>query len=399
MMKSIFLPALLILSLITTCAEVDISVPGFPQIASFYGVTEGLVQATITYNFFGFFLGALLYGPLSESFGRRKIMLIGNGIMMLGAIACVFAPSMSTLLFSRFVQGIGASTSVVLVFAMIVDIYEGNKAMQLIGLTNAVLSTAMAIAPVVGGIINKIVGWHGNYIAVAALSAVSWLLLVLFLPESKKTFDKFSTKKIANDYMQLLSSLNFTSVSLIPSLLFAAYMSYIAASSFLYMETFELSVISFAFQQAIIVGVFAVTSLFADKLIPLLGPQGVVKVGMFLSSIACILMLMMNSILPNTYYLLTIFMCLFGVGFAICYPVIFSASLSIFPNMRGTASSLIMAIRALLVTGFTAMVGYFYDRQVFVVALFITLGVFLAILFSAYWISSENQKKGELSSI
>ncbi|WP_371222912.1 hypothetical protein ACA351_04110 [Orientia tsutsugamushi] len=75
---------------------------------------------------------------------------------------------------------------------------------------------------------------------------------------------------------------------------------------------------------------------------------------------------------------MTSLMCLFAVGFAICYPVIFSESLSIFPALNGTASSLIMSLRALLVAAFTATTGYIYDNSLIMVALPIASGVFLA---------------------
>ncbi len=76
-MPRIFLP-LLILSIIACCIEVEISVPGFPDIANYFNVSDGVVQLTVAYNFLGFCLSALFYGPLSECYGRRKVMIVGN---------------------------------------------------------------------------------------------------------------------------------------------------------------------------------------------------------------------------------------------------------------------------------------------------------------------------------
>ncbi|CAM5294482.1 Drug resistance transporter OS=Streptomyces glaucescens OX=1907 GN=SGLAU_01085 PE=4 SV=1 [Streptomyces glaucescens] len=88
---------------------------------------------TVTYNFLGYCLGALAYGPLSDRFGLRGVMLAGNGIMLAGALGCAVAPSIEFLLVSRFVQGIGASTSVVLVFVIIADVYEGTRLLKMFG--------------------------------------------------------------------------------------------------------------------------------------------------------------------------------------------------------------------------------------------------------------------------
>ena len=105
------LPLLLVISLLTCCVEVDISVPSFPDISDYFNISDGLTQMTVALNFFGFCLSSVVYGPLSDSFGRRKVMIIGNAIMMLGACGCAFAPNIEFLLCSRLLQGIGAGNN------------------------------------------------------------------------------------------------------------------------------------------------------------------------------------------------------------------------------------------------------------------------------------------------
>ncbi|BEP31356.1 MAG: hypothetical protein WBIAU1_08340 [Wolbachia endosymbiont of Drosophila biauraria] len=120
-------------------------------------------------------------------------MIIGNTLLLIGAVGCVFAPSIFWLLISRFVQGIGVSTSVV-VFAIVADSYKGDEAVKFIGIMNSVLTVVMSIAPVLGSFINEIVGWRGNYATVAILCLISWVLLLLALSETKKNRDIFSLK-------------------------------------------------------------------------------------------------------------------------------------------------------------------------------------------------------------
>ena len=128
--------------------------------AHYFGVSGGVIQLTIAYNALGFCLSSLFYGPLSESYGRRNVMIAGNAILVIGAIGCVFAPSIPFLLVSRFIQGIGASTSAVVTFAMIADTYKGGQAIRFIGIMNSILTILMAIAPVIGSFINEAVGWR-----------------------------------------------------------------------------------------------------------------------------------------------------------------------------------------------------------------------------------------------
>src|SRR5690606_12128003 len=149
-------------------------------------------------------------------------------LLSVGALGCVFAPSISWLLGTRFIQGLGAATSAVVVFTMITDVYSGTKAIRLVAWMNSILTTIMAIAPVLGGFINDAIGWRGNYGVVALVCIFSWILLVFLLPETKNDLEDFNIKKIFMAYVSLLSSFKFVSASLVPSLLYSAYMSFVA---------------------------------------------------------------------------------------------------------------------------------------------------------------------------
>lgn len=90
-MKNFIHPALYIIALTACCIEIDISVPSFPNLVVYFNTTESLAQHTVSINFLGFFISALVAGPLADAYGRRPIMIIGNAILMIGAIGCVWA--------------------------------------------------------------------------------------------------------------------------------------------------------------------------------------------------------------------------------------------------------------------------------------------------------------------
>ncbi|WP_052708236.1 MFS transporter [Xenorhabdus poinarii] len=354
--RGISLPFVLVASLLAGCIEVDMSIPSFPDIAASFGVAEGDIQRTITYNFLGFVFGALLYGPLSESFGRRKIMLFGGCVMLLGALGCTYANSIELLMLSRFVQGLGACTPVVVVYAIIADRYQGATMYSMIGLVNACISIFMSLAPLAGGWINEHWGWRGNYAVVATITAAVLLLELLFLPETKKEKTPLDIKGIARNYVQLTMSFRFMRLSLIPSLLFAAYMVFIASSAFLYRETFSLSLSAFVMHFFIIVASFSLPSLFSTRMIALFGgEQRAEKIGMFLA-ITSILSLL----IANTPWAITVLMSLFCFGFAICYPTLFARSMGVYPEIYGVAASYIMSLRSLLVVMVTGIASYVF---------------------------------------
>ena len=217
------LPYLLMFDLTNSCLELEISAPSLPSIAIYFGVSESGVSLTITMNLIGFCLAAIIYGPLSDCYGRRRIMLIGNGILVIGATACALAPTIKILLLARFVQGFGAATSAVVVSAIIADCYKTEEASRLYGIMNAVFSSLMALAPVLGGFINSAIGWRGNYGIVAGICIISWLLLILFLPETSKQDKQIDIQAILGDYKKLITSPKFMIAASIPSMLYGCY--------------------------------------------------------------------------------------------------------------------------------------------------------------------------------
>ncbi|MBA8754676.1 multidrug effflux MFS transporter [Wolbachia endosymbiont of Drosophila bicornuta] len=377
------LPFLLILSLIAKFIEIDISVPSFPDMVRYFNVSEGTIQLTIAYNFLGFCIGGLFFGPLSECYGRRRIMITGNTLLLIGAVGCVFAPSIFWLLISRFVQGIGVSTSVV-VFAIVADSYKGDEAVKFIGIMNSVLTVVMAIAPVLGSFINEIVGWRGNYATVAILCLISWVLLLLALPETKKDRDIFSLKKTMKDYRKLLSNPRFVTLSLMSSLFSAAYMSFITCGPFLYMKTFGLSSTIYALHQGAIVGCFSLISLFAGKILQKLGAIKCVISGTSVGAIGSLLLVIFSIILPHSFYLVTLSVIIFSIGCAIFQPVIFNASINVFPEIKGTASSAVSFIRAFIMAIFIGLTSYIYNGQTISVAVLVLSAIVLELVFTVY---------------
>lgn len=351
----VFLPFLLMFALLNSCIELEISAPSFVDIQHYFDVSATTVGLTITYNLLGFCIAALCYGPLSECHGRRRIMCIGNGVLAIGAIGCVIAPSMTWLIIARFIQGLGAATSAVVVSAIIADVYKPQKAAHLYGTMNAVFTTLMALSPLIGGLINSAIGWRGNYGIVALICLLSWILLCLALPETKPNKAHLHLKTIFHHYQKLFSNPLFLSAATVPSLLYGGYLAFVALAPFLYMQAFELTLFTYITHQAIVIAAFAISSAFSGKITLRLGNHKTLGIALFLSVLGSILMLC-----AHTAPMLTATMSLFCIGSALLYPIIFAYSMEIFPQIKGTASSAIMGLRYLLCSSITGLASYYY---------------------------------------
>lgn len=359
---------LVILSMINSAIELEISAPSFPFIMEYFATTENEVGLTITYNFTGFCIASLFYGPLSERYGRRIIMLIGNGILAFGAIGCVIAPSMNFLLVSRFIQGLGAATSAVVTTALMSDLYSPKKAARLYGIMNTIFSIIIALSPIMGGFLTYYIGWRGNYGFVASISIIAWICLYLLLPETlepKHRKKSFNIKGMIKDYKKLLSSPIFLASSAAPSILYSAYMSLVALGPFVYMEAFGLPLITYTFYQAIIVVAFTLSSLIGSKMVNKVGEIRMIKFGKTIYILSGILMISAKGPIA-----LTLCACLSSAGFAIIYPIIFAHSVEVFPEIRGTASSALMSMRYLICSIGTGVAIYIYKGNVLEIALF-----------------------------
>ena len=356
--------------------------PSFPAIVRSLGTTDGLVQMTIAVNFLGFALTSLLYGPLSDAFGRRKVMVYGNGLLLLGAMGCVVAPTIELLLVSRFFQGMGASASAVVAFAIAADAYKGEKAVRLIGVMNSALTALMAIAPVLGSFIFKEIGWRGSYGFVACLCLVTWLMLFLGLPETKADRESLQVKDILINYKKLLASASFVAAALVPTILCAGYFAFIACSPFWYMDEMGLSVLAYAFYQGSIVAVFSLVSIFSGRLVRVFGVRRNITWGLALALLGNLFMLALGGLeRGGTPLLVTFAMILFATGFAALYPVVFVYSLEMFPPLRGTASSLLMALRMIVVSGGVALGSLLYNGKLLSLGVLLTLMSLLAMAF------------------
>lgn len=350
---------LLMLSLINSCIELEISTPSFPSIMTYFGTDESTVSFTITMNLIGFCLAAIVYGPLSDIYGRRKIMLIGNGILVIGATMCVFAPTIQILLLARLIQGIGAATSAVVVSAIIADCYKTEEASRLYGIMNAVFTSLMALAPVIGGFINVTIGWRGNYSVVAGISIISWVLLFLLLRETSKKIKKIKVQEILSNYKILFTSSKFMMAAAIPSLLYGCYMAFVAIGPFIYMQTMKLSMLIYTTNIAFIVACFAIVSFLSGKIINLLGTRSTLILALVIQLLGTMLICFSKSAVHFTSS-----MSIFSIGFALIYPIIFARSMEVFPQIKGTASSAIMSIRYLICAALTFLCGHAFDGSI-----------------------------------
>lgn len=374
------LVTLIIISLLGSCMEIDISMPSFPSIMKFFGATAVQVQSTLSFNFLAFCLSGLFYGPLSESLGRRGLMVFGATCFLIGAVGCVFSFSIHQLMFWRFVQGLGASSTVVIGFAMVSDRYTGHVAANYIGKINAYITFFMAAAPIIGSLIINYSTWRGNFTFIALMALIAWIFMFFALPETKTERAPLHLLTILKEYWTVSTHKKFLLYATMPNMLVTAYLTFVGSAAFYYINTCKLSYFQFAMQQGLIVLLFSLTSFFAHKLIQRMGGQRAVQLGMVLCGISIALFTYFAFVHPYEYSLITFAMCWMAIGCAFPMSVTFAQSLEILPTLKGTCSSFIMSTRLFISSGAIALTGYFFDGSMRPVVLVIDVAIILGII-------------------
>jgi len=169
----------------TIAISIDAMLPALPDIAaSLSPEAPNAAQLVVTSFVFGMGVGTLFAGPLSDAFGRKRVILFGSGLYALAALACYFAPSLELLLAARVVQGIGAAAPRTVSMAMVRDLYSGRDMARIMSLAMMIFTLVPAVAPLMGQGIIALADWHAIFLAYVAFSGVTMLWLGLRQPET-----------------------------------------------------------------------------------------------------------------------------------------------------------------------------------------------------------------------
>ncbi len=180
----------MVLATLTVVATIGILastiyVPSIPAIAKGLGTSIARVQLTFVGYLFAFAAGMLVLGPLSDRYGRRRVLFSGLFLSLLSGVACTFSPTIGFLIAARIIQGIGACAGLVVGRATIRDLYGRDGAAQVIAGLAIAATLIQSFAPIPGGYLQAWFGWRANFAAVSIFAAVALALALCFLPETR----------------------------------------------------------------------------------------------------------------------------------------------------------------------------------------------------------------------
>jgi len=343
--------------------SMDMYLPGMPALAATFQTSTSAAQLTLSAFVVGFAVCQLVYGPLSDRLGRKRVLVGGVALFGVSGAACALAPDIETLIAFRFLQAVGGGAGVVLTRAIVRDLYEREAGARALSLMLLVPSLAALIGPTVGGQILKYGDWRMIFWLLAGFGAFTVILAVLRLPETLAAENRRRTGalRVFGDYLAILSSRQAAGYMLCGAFSFSGMLVQMSGTPFVYIELFGVSPQHFGLLFALnIVGIM-LGSLVNGRLVMHLGLRRMLIGGTSVALAGGLLL---------AVCVLTGFG---GLGGIVAPIVLFMAphnvvnanatagALERFPHMAGTASALIGAIRFGTGAALGALVGLLYD--------------------------------------
>jgi DHA1 family bicyclomycin/chloramphenicol resistance-like MFS transporter len=350
------LPLSLIVAALATLAPftIDTYLPSFPDISIDLTASHAQMQLTLSLYLLASAIATLIYGPLSDGFGRRKVIMGALIIYMLASIGCALAANIETLILLRIGQGLAASAGMVIGRAMIRDIYHGAEAQKVMARVMLLFAIAPAIAPVIGGFLHDWLGWHSVFIFLSLVATALFMMMWLGCSETLDHDKRHSVHPadILRAYGMALRNRRYLMLVISFALTFSGFFIYIAGAPAVIYDFLGLGVNDFWMMFVPIVASIMIGAQLSGWLAERLPAERIVYLGISLFVTASLLNLILSMWLDASILTVVAPISLYVLGMSISMPNITLMALDCFPHNRGMAS----ALQSFVQMGLTSLV-------------------------------------------
>jgi DHA1 family bicyclomycin/chloramphenicol resistance-like MFS transporter len=369
--------------------SIDTYIPAFSGIAAAIGATPVQMQQTLSAYLFGFAFMNLFHGALSDSFGRRPVVLWGIAIFTLASVGCALSQTIGQLVFFRGLQGLSTGAGIVVSRAVIRDMFPPAQAQRVMSQVTIYFGVAPAVAPIVGGWLFVHAGWHSVFWLLTGLGIALWTANYKLLPETLHATHRqpFNVRNLLRGYWHLGANPRFLLLALASGVPFNGMFLYVlCAPEFLGTHLGLAPQQFFWFFLITIAGIMggAWTS---GRLAGRIAPKRQIRHGFLIMLVVSIANVAANLLWPAHVAWALLPIAVFSYGWALMVPVITLLVLDLSPERRGMASSLQAVIGSTangIVAGVVAPL-VMHSTQAIAVASLLMMGVGLGAWIFAHW--------------
>jgi DHA1 family bicyclomycin/chloramphenicol resistance-like MFS transporter len=324
----------------------DMYLSSMPVIQKTFHTSEWMVQLTLSVFFLVFAVLQLVWGPLSDRYGRKPIIYLGMGIYFIGSVLCSVATNIHILIIARAIQAAGACSGMVVSLAMVRDCFKGPMMVKMLAIVSSVMMVAPMVAPVVGSFLLTAFSWQANFYFLAIYA----LLLLLMTPLIAETHPcevrkPLPFKSILSAYMAQLFHWPFFVIVIAIAANFSTMFSFISSAAFIYMGTYHVSPRLFGFFFAFNASALILGNMSVHMLVARMRRVNISQLGLFLSLFGAAVMFVAERLFPGSLLSVALPMFISTYGIGLVTPTLTGLALEHVVAHTGLSASLIGVFR------------------------------------------------------
>lgn len=320
----------------------DVYLPSLPSLVTAFDSDVATVQLTLSVFLVGFAVAQLVYGPVSDRFGRRPAILAGVTIFTAASIACALATSIEMLILCRFLQALGACCGPVLGRAVVRDLYGPDRSARILAYMSMSMALAPAIGPIIGGVLQQEFGWQATFWLLVGFGVLMLASVLGLLGESNRHRDPLATSpaRLVRNYASLLRHRRYLGYVAIVACSYSAIFTFISGSSFVLSGMLGLSPPVYGACFGIVCVGYICGTFGSGRLTLRLGIDRMIATGtlVMLAGAAAMAGLAIAGVFTVWAVVGPFFVVMIGVGLTL--PNAIAGAIAPFPAMAGTASAL-----------------------------------------------------------
>jgi MFS transporter, DHA1 family, multidrug resistance protein len=363
-----------------------IFVPALPAAARDLQAPAGALQLTVSVYILGLAVGQLVYGPISDRFGRRPALFAGLTLFTLASIAGLFAPDARLLIAARFVQAFGGVSGLMLARAIIRDTTEGDDAARRLALMNLLVTAGPAAAPIIGAALSSFLGWRSIMMGLTALGVANLALAWRVLPETRPEAAHVGAATHVRDYLGLLRSRRFLCYAVGGGCATTSLYAFIACAPFVFANRLHVPEARVGLYLALLVSGLWLGSLLASRLISGFSLRGFLVMANALSVAGALGFLALAATDRMSVPGVVGAMFLFSLGIGGAAPAALTQAISLNPRVTGSAAGLYGAIQMAVGAILVALAGLGSNPALAAGLVLVLSGV---VAQGAFWLSAR----------